>query len=243
MTTEPLARVDPADFATSPTTRSPRSTPRPRRADGHDALGDAVWRDLAHPAPTRSGFLVDGRAYVHVARGDDERSRRVGPRASSGSPAKRDAGAIAALLDAAVAHVAAHGGGALDVLGVRRDRRRRRRVRRRRVSSRRGTLYEMRAPLPLAATPRVAADGVTVRDVRARPRRRRVARASTTARSPATPSRAAGPRRRCARRMAEPWFDPTLFLLAFDADGLAGFNWLKVHDAATARPARSARST
>src|SRR5205085_3625732 len=34
-----------------------------------------------------------------------------------------------------------------------------------------------------------------------------------------------------ARRMAEPWFDPELFLLAFDADGLAGFNWLKVHDA------------
>jgi ribosomal protein S18 acetylase RimI-like enzyme len=34
-----------------------------------------------------------------------------------------------------------------------------------------------------------------------------------------------------ARRMAEPWFDPSLFLLAFDADGLAGFNWLKIHDA------------
>ena len=30
--------------------------------------------------------------------------------------------------------------------------------------------------------------------------------------------------------MAEPWFDPTLFLLAFDADGLAGFNWLKQHE-------------
>ena len=37
--------------------------------------------------------------------------------------------------------------------------------------------------------------------------------------------------------MAEPWFDPTLFLLAFDADGLAGFNWLKQHDARGADPA------
>ncbi len=40
-----------------------------------------------------------------------------------------------------------------------------------------------------------------------------------------------------ARRMAEPWFDPQLFLLAVDADGLVGFNWLKVHEAARPRPA------
>jgi mycothiol synthase len=34
-----------------------------------------------------------------------------------------------------------------------------------------------------------------------------------------------------ARRIAEPWFDPSLFLLAFDDAGLAGFNWLKIHEA------------
>src|SRR5262249_7105608 len=30
-------------------------------------------------------------------------------------------------------------------------------------------------------------------------------------------------------RMREPWFDPSVFLLAFDGDGLAGSNWLKQH--------------
>ncbi|HEY5172616.1 MAG TPA: GNAT family N-acetyltransferase, partial [Acidimicrobiia bacterium] len=34
-----------------------------------------------------------------------------------------------------------------------------------------------------------------------------------------------------ARRMTEPWFDPTLFLVAFDAAGAVGFNWMKIHEA------------
>ena len=38
------------------------------------------------------------------------------------------------------------------------------------------------------------------------------------------------------RRLAEAWFDPSLFLLAFDDDGLAGFNWSKVHAASESEP-------
>ena len=40
-----------------------------------------------------------------------------------------------------------------------------------------------------------------------------------------------------ARRIAEPWFDPTLFFLAFDTDGLAGFIWMKIHGAHETDPA------
>jgi mycothiol synthase len=40
-----------------------------------------------------------------------------------------------------------------------------------------------------------------------------------------------------ARRLQEPWFDPTIFVLAFDDVGLAGFNWCKIHPAHDGEPA------
>ena len=39
-----------------------------------------------------------------------------------------------------------------------------------------------------------------------------------------------------ARRIREEWFDPTLFLCAFDAAGLSGFNWLRMHGDASSDP-------
>src|SRR5438045_8309558 len=37
-------------------------------------------------------------------------------------------------------------------------------------------------------------------------------------------------------RLTAAWFDASLFLLADAADGLAGFNWLKIHDHDPDRP-------
>jgi len=40
-------------------------------ADGHPALGDAVWLDLEHPTADSAGFLVADQAYAHVAPSDN----------------------------------------------------------------------------------------------------------------------------------------------------------------------------
>ena len=91
-------------------------------------------------------------------------------------------------------------------------------------------LLQMRVPLPLADPPRWP-DGVRVRSFVARCRTKRRGSRSTTAPSPGIRSRATGRSRRSAQRETEPWFDPEGFLLAFDADGLAGSCWTKVHPA------------
>src|SRR5689334_6013184 len=69
VTTEALTRVDPAEFAQRRDAITALDA-RVRAAEGHEALGDAVWRDLEHPGADSAGFLLDDRGYVHVARGD-----------------------------------------------------------------------------------------------------------------------------------------------------------------------------
>jgi mycothiol synthase len=232
VTTESLVRVDPGDFAARRDAIAALDA-RVRETEGHEAVGDAVWRDLAHPGADSAGFFLDERAYVHVARGD-----RGGDDSWTASlvrtPAARDAATTSALLDAAVAHAAAHGArtvtswvlgadeaddAAFAAAGFRPDR----------------SLHEMRVPLPLTATAPAPA-GISLRpfepgrDDAVWVRVNNLAFADHAEQGGWTEATLRG-------RCAEPWFDPSTFLLAFDANGLAGFNWLKWHPAHADEPA------
>ncbi|HET9729857.1 MAG TPA: mycothiol synthase, partial [Acidimicrobiia bacterium] len=90
-------------------------------------------------------------------------------------------------------------------------------------------LLEMRVPLPIDERPRWP-DGVSVRTFE----RGRDDAAWLTVNNRAFENHAeqgAWVETTLQRRMAEPWFDPQLFFLAFDDEGLAGFNWCKIHEA------------
>ncbi|HTK17299.1 MAG TPA: hypothetical protein VL769_12970, partial [Acidimicrobiia bacterium] len=98
MSTETLVRVDPSEFATRRDTIESLDTAA-RAVTGHDALGDAIWRDLEAPGIDSVGFLMDGRAYVHVTRDD---ARWIA--GTIRLPDARDRATTSILLDAAVAH-------------------------------------------------------------------------------------------------------------------------------------------
>jgi mycothiol synthase len=204
-----------------------------RAAAGHPALGDAVWRDLERPGSESAGFLAGDEAYAHIARADnDEDDAWVLGLAVAGRA--NGSGTRAALVHAAAQHARDHGGGrislwvlgadedtdaALAAAGMRADR----------------ELYEMRVPLPLGLEVRWP-PGITVRTYE--PGRDDDAWLAVNNRAFAGHAEQGGwTRETLARRLAEPWFDPTLFLLAFDDAGLAGFNWLKIHTADDADPA------
>jgi len=67
VTTESLVRIDPREFAACRDAIAALDA-RACELDGHESLGDAVWRDLADPGADSAGFFVDDRAYAHVAR-------------------------------------------------------------------------------------------------------------------------------------------------------------------------------
>ncbi len=233
-----VAEVTPAHFSEIKP-RVARIDAAARAADGHPALGDAVWLDLDAAGVDSAGYFVDEHAYAHVARGDNAVPRHwilglaVAPEARGNGDGRT--GVRAALVAAAAKHVAAHGGGtiALWVLGIRADDGVDADLRRAGMHPDR-ELYEMRVALSLGQEPKWP-PGVQVRTFRS---------GNDDAEWIAVNNRAfAGHAEQggwteatLARRIAEPWFDPTLFFLAHDADGLVGFNWLKIHEPADDDP-------
>lgn len=198
-----------------------------RATDGHANLGAAVWRDLDDPGLDSAGFLAPRRAYAHVARSDSFEA----PHWVLGivvHPDARDGATVDELLEAATAHVAEHGGGqvVLWVAGAHpRDDDSLGRV----GFDATREVYEMRVGLPLGEVPRWP-PGTTVRPFE--PGRDEAAWLAVNNRAFRNhPEQGGWIEATLARRMSEPWFDPALFLLAFDESGLAGFDWLKVHDA------------
>jgi mycothiol synthase len=195
--------------------------------DGHAALGDGVWRDLAQPQSDSLALVIEGRGFAHVARSDNF----APPHWAVGlavTRAGRDATVVSALIESAAEHVARHGGGPMVVwvfavtpsddevmlrCGL--------------VQAR--DLYQMRVPLPLPEPP-IWPAGIVVRDFV--PGRDEAAWLHVNNRAFANhPEQGAWIESTLVRREQEPWFDPTLFVLAFDAEGLAGFNWCKIHPA------------
>jgi mycothiol synthase len=200
---------------------------RARTGDGSPSLNEAVWRDLERPGPESAGFRSGDDAFVHVSRSDTFAPRHWAL-GSVVAPDARGTGLRAELVRAAIDHVARHGGGRvvlwllgaaapddteLAAAGLEPER----------------DLFEMRVQLPVDEKPQWA-PGITVRTFE--PGRDEEAWLAVNNRAFANhPEQGGWIEATLARRMAEPWFDPALFLLAFDDEGLAGFNWLKIHDA------------
>jgi mycothiol synthase len=207
-----------------------------REATGHPALGDGVWRDLANPEPDSIGFLArDGDravAYLHVARSDTF-SPRHWSLGLAREPEKRRDEVTSRLLAAAEPHLASRGGGQA-VLWIFDPSAADDELLASNHFDRQRDLYQMRVALPVdekAALP----DGVEVRAFV--PGTDEDAWLEVNNRAFANhPEQGGWIRETLARRMSEPWFDPELFLLAFDGDELAAFNWLKVHEATDRDP-------
>jgi mycothiol synthase len=200
---------------------------------GHAALGDAVWRDLTNPGSDSLALLIDDRVFAHVARSDSFSPQHWVLGVAS-APDGTDDEMVRLVVEAAKAHVAARGGGrmVLWIFAAQPDDDAR--------LARAGflparELYEMRVPLPLEEQPAWPA-GSRVRDFV--PGQDDAAWLVVNNRAFENhPDQGAWIEETLARRMAEPWFDPSLFVVAFDEEGLAGFNWCKVHPATEAEPA------
>ena len=206
-------------------------------ADGHASLGDDVWRDLDRPIDDASAGVLatdDDRAvgYAHVFRSDNVSP----PHWAAGvvvDPAYRDGDVEASMLEAAVAHVAAEGGGLVVLWLFDPDDRDDRAAEQAGFHHQRD-LLQQRVPLPLTERP-AWPPGVEVRPFV--PGQDDAAWLEVNNRAFAGhPEQGGWVEETLQRRIAEPWFDRSGFLLAVDADGLAGFCWTKVHPSSDTDP-------
>jgi len=205
-------------------------------ADGHPSLNDAVWRDLDDGGPGSAGVLATGGetavGYAHVARSDNFSP----PHWAVGllvHPDHRGTGLEAKLLDTAVERIATEGGGPAVLWRLGADERADEEVAPAGFVPERD-LLQMRVRLPLGEEP-AWPPGTEVRTFV--PGRDDAAWLEVNNRAFANhPEQGGWVRETLQRRMAEPWFDPAGFVLAVDADGLAGFCWTKVHPPAPGDP-------
>jgi mycothiol synthase len=231
--------VSPADHAPAARERIVALDRASREATGHEALNEAVWIDLDAPQPASAGFFAtDGSGaitgYLHVARSDNAADDQwmlglaIDPAVADPAPT------LTALLRHAVAHVAARGGGTLVLWRMAPTDAEDATLRAASFAMAR-ELFQMRVALPIAEDP-VWPDGVALRDFV--PGEDDAAWIAVNNRAVAGHAEQGGwTETTLQRRLAEPWFDPALFLLAVDADGILGFNWCKVHEPAGDDPA------
>jgi len=206
--------------------------------DGHPSLGEAVWRDLDRPlAPGSAGVVAvdDGRAigFAYVHRSDNETPAHWDLGIVVRPDARGDGSVAVALLERVVEHVDGEGGG-LVVLWLFEPDERDDDAALRAGFRRQRDLLQMRVALPLGETP-AWPPSVDVRPFV--PGQDDDAWLEVNNRAFAGhPEQGGWVESTLARRLAEPWFDPEGFLLAFDDDGLAGFCWTKIHPATDADP-------
>jgi mycothiol synthase len=202
-----------------------------RKHDGHESLAASVWRDLAAPGPGSTGIVAtkDARpvGYLHLAPSETT----ADPHLVAGlvvDPEHRTGEVARALLEAVGPEVTERGGGrvvlwingaddALDALvtaaGFRHF----------------SEQFQMRVPLPLREAPQWPA-GIAVRAFV--PVQDDAAWLRVNNRAFADhPDQGGWSQDTLTARVAEPWFDPADFLLAFADADLAGFCWTKVHEA------------
>jgi len=211
-------------FAAADVERVRALTDAVEAATGIEPLGDDAWTGMHAGAGRDRGLLADtGDAYAHLAHhhaGEWSLELAVLPGVADERRDQLIAAAVELVRDDGGGHVTywVHGANADDDARARRF-----------GFTLERDLLQMRVALPLATPPRWP-DGVTVRTFV--PGQDEAAWVEVNNRAFAGhPEQGAWTVDMLRAREQEPWFDPDGFLLAFDADGLAGSCWTKVHPA------------